>query len=58
MRHLVARLTLAAAALVIAAVVGAALVLDLLAARAQLRDAAEADLSALVSLAEATADDR
>jgi len=56
-RHLVARLTLAAAALVIAAVVGAALVLDLTAARTQLRAAAEADLSALVSLAEATADE-
>uniref|UniRef100_UPI001BDD8B5F hypothetical protein n=1 Tax=Pseudonocardia lacus TaxID=2835865 RepID=UPI001BDD8B5F len=57
MRQLVARLTLTAATVVIAAVVAAGLVAHLVQARDQLRSGAEADLSALTSLAEATADE-
>ncbi|MCO1660485.1 sensor histidine kinase [Pseudonocardia humida] len=57
MRQLVTRLTLTAAVVAVAAVVAAALVVHLLQDRAQERGRAEADLSALTSLAEATADE-
>ncbi len=56
MRQLVVRLTLATALAVAAVVTAAALVLHGSAERAQLRAATESDLSALVSLTEATGD--
>jgi signal transduction histidine kinase len=55
-RQLVVRLSLAAAALAVLAVVAVAVGWQALHARAQLRAGAEADLAALTSLAEATAD--
>jgi signal transduction histidine kinase len=55
-RRLVARLTAATAAAAVAAVVAVAVAAHLAAARDDLRERAEADLSALVSLVEVTAD--
>jgi signal transduction histidine kinase len=55
-RHLVLRLILATAAAAVAAVVAAALVVHMLAERDRLRTASEADLAALVSMAEVTSD--
>lgn len=56
MRHLVLRLILATAAAAVAAVTATALVLHLVAERDRLHAEAEADLAALVSLAEVTSD--
>jgi signal transduction histidine kinase len=55
-RHLVLRLILATAAAAVAAVTATALVVHLLDERDRLRAASEADLAALVSLAEVTSD--
>jgi len=55
-RRLVLRLIVATAAAAVAAVTAAALVVHVLGERDRLRTASEADLAALVSLAEATAD--
>jgi signal transduction histidine kinase len=55
-RHLVLRLILATAAAAVAAVTATALVVHLLDERDRLRSASEADLAALVSLAEVTSD--
>jgi signal transduction histidine kinase len=55
-RHLVLRLILATAAAAVAAVTATALVVHVLDERHRLRDASEADLAALVSLAEITSD--
>ncbi|MHA6623604.1 ATP-binding protein [Pseudonocardia sp. DLS-67] len=56
MRHLVLRLILATAATAVAAVTAAALLLHLIHERDRLHAASEADLAALVSLAEVTSD--
>jgi signal transduction histidine kinase len=55
-RHLVLRLVLATAAAAIAAVTATALVVHMVGERDRMRAAAEADLAALVSLAEITSD--
>jgi signal transduction histidine kinase len=55
-RHLVLRLILATAVAAVTAVTAAALVVHLLGERDRVRSASEADLAAIVSLAEATSD--